>query len=212
VDPLWEEQLPYQPYHYARNAPLVYKDPTGEIPIDTFWDAANVVVDVVRLVYHTVKGNKEKAKEAVVDLGYDGLALAVPYLPSGLSKVRHVDDVVDAAKGAGKAADGKKVPDAGKGTVVSGVQVNGPSAESAPKGSPKPSPKFQEPTNGPQIPPTSIPKGWRVRQMAPTSQYPNGYWRLEKPMVNGGWQAINPATMKPGNRSETHVPLPAKKE
>jgi hypothetical protein len=115
VDPLWEEQLPYQPYHYALNAPLAYKDPTGEIPIDTFWDAANVVVDVVRLVYHTVKGNKEKAKEAVVDLGYDGLALAVPYLPSGLSKVRHVDDVVDAAKGAGKAADGKKVPDAGKG-------------------------------------------------------------------------------------------------
>lgn len=76
-------------------------------------------------------------------------------------------------------------------------------------GGPKPSPNFQEPTNLPQLPPENIPDGWRVREMPPTPQYPNGYWRLEKPMDNGGWQGINPATMKPGTQPETHVPFPS---
>jgi len=44
--------------------------------------------------------------------------------------------------------------------------------------------------------------------MPPTADYPNGYWRLEKPMPNGGWQGIDPSTMKPGTQCETHVPLP----
>ena len=39
-------------------------------------------------------------------------------------------------------------------------------------------------------------------------QYPNGYWRLEKSMDNGGWQGVDPSTMKPGGHSETHVPFP----
>jgi hypothetical protein len=78
----------------------------------------------------------------------------------------------------------------------------------APKGAVKPSPKFQTPTNAPQLPPENIPAGMRVRQMPPTEQYPNGYWRLEKPMSNGGWQGIDPSTMKPGTQAQTHVPLP----
>lgn len=58
------------------------------------------------------------------------------------------------------------------------------------------------------LPPSQVPPGWRVRQMPPTEQYPNGYWRLEKPMKDGSWQPIDPSTMKPGGRPETHVPLP----
>lgn len=80
-------------------------------------------------------------------------------------------------------------------------------------GGPKRSPKFRPPTNPPQAPPdpATVPPGWRVRVMPPSAaypEYPSGYWRLEKPMANGGWQGINPSTMKPGPEWETHVPLP----
>jgi RHS repeat-associated protein len=83
----------------------------------------------------------------------------------------------------------------------------GPAAEVA-EGAPRPSPKFQTPTNPAQLPPGSIPEGYRLRVMPPTEQYPNGYFRLEKPMANGGWQGIDPSTMKPGTQAQTHVPLP----
>jgi RHS repeat-associated protein len=77
-------------------------------------------------------------------------------------------------------------------------------------GTPKPSPKFVPPTNPPQLPPTNIPPGWRIRPMPPTPQYPDGYWKLEKPMPQGGWQPIDPSTGKPGTRPQTHVPFPPK--
>jgi len=38
----------------------------------------------------------------------------------------------------------------------------------------------------------------------------NGYWKLEKPMKDGSWQPINPSTMKPGTRPETHIKFPPK--
>jgi len=78
------------------------------------------------------------------------------------------------------------------------------------KASPRSSPYFRPPTNSPQAIPTEIQEGWRVRQMPPTTDYPDGYWRLEKPMTNGGWQGINPSTGKPGPQWETHVLLPPK--
>jgi hypothetical protein len=55
---------------------------------------------------------------------------------------------------------------------------------------------------------TNIPYGYNIRVMRPTLQYPNGYWVLGKPMPQGGFQRINPATMKPGPHEETHIPLP----
>ena len=77
------------------------------------------------------------------------------------------------------------------------------------EGGAKPSPKFQPPTNPPQMPPENIPPDWRVREMPPTEQYPDGYWKLEKPMADGSWQPIDPSTMKPGTRPETHIPFPS---
>jgi RHS repeat-associated protein/uncharacterized repeat protein (TIGR01451 family) len=78
------------------------------------------------------------------------------------------------------------------------------------KGAARPSPKFQPPTNPPQSPPdpSTIPPGWRVRVEPPAEQYPNGYWRIEKPLKNGGWQGIDPSTGQPGSHPETHIPLP----
>ncbi len=80
----------------------------------------------------------------------------------------------------------------------------------AAKGVPKPTPNFKPPTNPPQMPLVEIPPGWRVREMPPTQQYPDGYWKLEKQMKDGSWQPIDPSTMKPGGRPETHVPFPPK--
>ena len=85
-----------------------------------------------------------------------------------------------------------------------------PTPVSTARGAPKPSPKFRTPTNPPSLPPEEIPAGYNLRVMPPTEQYPNGYWVLEKPMTQGGFQKVNPITMKPGPNWDTHVPLPPK--
>jgi hypothetical protein len=61
------------------------------------------------------------------------------------------------------------------------------------KKAPKPSPKFKIPTNP---------------QQNPLQQVPDGYWGVENLQKNGGWQKVNPSTMKPGKQQETHTPLP----
>lgn len=91
------------------------------------------------------------------------------------------------------------------GTLIKGVPVF---VVRVAKGMPKPTPKFQIPTNPPQSPPTTLPAGQTVRVMKPTQQYPNGYWVLSKEYAPGRFQPINPATGKPGMRHETHIPLP----
>ena len=83
-----------------------------------------------------------------------------------------------------------------------------PAAAAGGAGGPKPPKNFRSPTNPPSKPPNVVPPGWRVRVMGPSVIYPNGYWKLEKPMKDGSWQPINPSTMKPGPEWETHVPLP----
>lgn len=89
-----------------------------------------------------------------------------------------------------------------------GGKVLRPAARPAPKAVPVPK-NWKPPSHSPQPPPTSIPAGWRVRHMPPNSLpgMQNGYWRLEKPLANGGWQGVNPSTMKPGPQWETHIPL-----
>ena len=104
-------------------------------------------------------------------------------------------------------AEGIVYPTGGLGILGDTEGAAGEAGEAS-KGTPQPAKNFQPPTNPPQAPPTDIPSGWRVRTMPPTEQYPDGYWRLEKPMANGGWQGIDPSTMKPGTPAETHIPLP----
>ncbi|EPX57569.1 hypothetical protein D187_004913 [Cystobacter fuscus DSM 2262] len=60
------------PYAYGLNNPLHFVDPNGLIPIDTVWDAGNVIYDIV--------------VQDWTALGLDVAAMAVPYVPAGTTK------------------------------------------------------------------------------------------------------------------------------
>lgn len=75
---------------------------------------------------------------------------------------------------------------------------------------PQPPKRWIIPTNPPQLPPDSesLPPSHTVRVMPPSDLYPDGYFVIYKEMNSGYKQPIDPSTMKPGNKGETHVPLP----
>lgn len=64
-------------YRYVANDPLNHADPSGLIPLDTIWDLGNVIYDIIT-------GDCEA-------LAVDLLAMAIPYLPAGVTKI---DDAV----------------------------------------------------------------------------------------------------------------------
>jgi RHS repeat-associated protein len=64
-------------YRYVWNDPLNHSDPSGLIPLDTLWDLGNVIYDIIT-------GDCEA-------LALDLLAMGVPYLPAGVTKI---DDAV----------------------------------------------------------------------------------------------------------------------
>jgi len=45
TDPLWEEQRPWNVYHYSANNPIVAKDPDGKL-FDVIVDIAFIAYDV----------------------------------------------------------------------------------------------------------------------------------------------------------------------
>jgi RHS repeat-associated protein len=93
IDPVytWQENLVdpqrWNRYAYARNNPLKYVDPDGRA-IDTLWDIGNVIYDICS---GWKTGNW-------TDLRVDLAATAIPFLPAGASKLRHLDDAADAAQ------------------------------------------------------------------------------------------------------------------
>jgi len=72
-------------YTYSLNNPYRYVDPDGRIPLDTIWDAGNILYDLYT-------GDR-------VALAADMVALAIPYAPAGATKlgrvVKGADDFVD---------------------------------------------------------------------------------------------------------------------
>ena len=71
-DPI-EEQGGLLLYGFVANNPVNYVDPTGQIPLDTIWDIANIIYDIAVGDY--------------VSLTADVAALAVPYVPAGSTKL-----------------------------------------------------------------------------------------------------------------------------
>jgi len=152
---------------------------------------------------------------------YGGVNL---YAYVGNNPVNHTDRLglmndETAGLGAGPAAPGLGGGAEGEGGGPGPVESASPSGKGpAPElgneasGQPRPSPNFLPPTNAPQFPPDQIRSGYGLRIMRPTSQYPNGYWR----MYNAEGQPVDPSTMQPPSncsraqfQARTHVPLPA---
>jgi len=102
-------------YAYANNNPYRYADPSGNIPLDTVWDIANIAIGVGSFVKNVSIGNYAGAAVDAVGVVVDTGAAVLPYIPGGVGSairakraadavgistdvLRSGDEVVDAAK------------------------------------------------------------------------------------------------------------------
>ncbi len=86
-------------YGYAAGNPYRYRDADGRIPVDTIWDAANVVYDLGKAAVGAVTGNSVMVAEGLADAALDGGAMLTPYVPAGSTKVaRMLANASDGAK------------------------------------------------------------------------------------------------------------------
>ena len=109
MDPLCEKYYDVSPYVYCNGNPINQFDPDGRA-IETVWDIGNVVYDVGAAIYNHVKGDHETAKSHWVDAGSDAIAMIIPFVPAGTTKivkgakvVRHGDKALVVSKGIDKA-------------------------------------------------------------------------------------------------------------
>ena len=107
MDPVvWDENnvRSFNRYAYANNSPYRYTDPDGNIPLDTLWDAGNVLWDVGKITVGLITSNEQLVSDGKIDLAADSLAMAVPYLPAGASKLAKLGDGMDDAAGVANGA------------------------------------------------------------------------------------------------------------
>ncbi|MFC4259035.1 hypothetical protein ACFOZ5_08350 [Marinobacter lacisalsi] len=91
-------------YAYANNSPYRYKDPDGNVPVDTIWDIVNVAYDSGRIIYGKATGNDQIVAEATTDLAVDLAATLIPYVPAGSSKVARAGDAKNGTKSGAESA------------------------------------------------------------------------------------------------------------
>ena len=92
VDPLVEKDYQNSPYNYCGNNPVVRVDQDGQI-WETVWDFGNLLYDIGAAVVNHIKGNHEQAQTHWQDAGVDALAMAIPGLPAGMTKLKYADDL-----------------------------------------------------------------------------------------------------------------------
>ena len=108
VDPLAEKDYLNSPYSYCGDNPIVRIDPNGKI-WDTVWDIGNVIYDIGAAVVSHIKGDHVQAQSHWTDAGVDALAMAIPGVPAGMSKLKYADDAVNVAKSIDKVDNAKNV-------------------------------------------------------------------------------------------------------
>jgi RHS repeat-associated protein len=87
VGPIVGDPRTINRYAYAWNSPYRYNDPTGEVPLDTIFDAASLVYDIGKISVGYATGNPQLVSDGLVDLASDTAALFIPYVPAGSTKV-----------------------------------------------------------------------------------------------------------------------------
>ena len=117
IDPLCEDYYPYSPYNYCLDNPVKNIDPDGKV-VETAWDIANVVYDVGAAIYNHIKGDHETAKSSWIDAGADAVAMIVPFVPAGTTKIvkgaklaKRGEKASDTVKGVDKVADANHAKD-----------------------------------------------------------------------------------------------------
>jgi RHS repeat-associated protein len=85
TDPLQESEFYCSTYTYAYDSPIKYKDEDGRIPLETIWDASNVVSGISSLINNVHNGNYGSAAVDGLGVVLDAAATVLPYVPGGAS-------------------------------------------------------------------------------------------------------------------------------
>jgi hypothetical protein len=116
AETLLEQPIRLSAYTYGSGDSITRMDPSGKV-FETLWDVASFAMGVVSLKENISTGSYWSAAVDAVGIVADGAAIAVPFVPGGVSAVikagrvgaKAADKVVDLARVADKAGDAKKV-------------------------------------------------------------------------------------------------------